>query len=458
MLGRRERQEELFISGSLESLIPEDHILKRVDRILKLDWLEEEVRDTYCEGKGRPGIAPEAALRLMLAGFFLGLVQDRKLIREAQVNLAIRWFTGYRFDERLPDHSSLTRIRQRWGEELFERLFQRTVKQCIEAGLVNGDTVHVDSTLIRADVSLASFARRHSRRVWEENQDSGPKTSASDPEAFFATDSRKEPPRPSYKQHTAVDDQKGIIVDVAVTTCQVDEGNHLPEQLQQIQATTGRSPQRITADSGYAHGHVLQRLEEAAIESIIPPKPLAQHHKSIPIYRFKYDAKHLIVRCPQGKKLKRSYQDDTGWFYKSRTEDCRHCPLRTRCLSPTVGRRSIHIGHGYDALLRARRKKGRWPSAWRKLYHRHRWQVEGIHGEAKTQHGLHRAVRRGRWNVSIQALLTAATINLKRLAALALFYFRLPGITGLLSHHMSPLVLIRTPQTQDSKLKLALAV
>jgi hypothetical protein len=100
MLGQRERrQEELFISGSLESLIPEDHILKRVDRILDLSWLEEEVKGAYCEHNGRPGIAPQAALRLMLAGFFLGLIQDRRLMREAQVNLAIRWFAGYRLDE-----------------------------------------------------------------------------------------------------------------------------------------------------------------------------------------------------------------------------------------------------------------------------------------------------------------------------------------------------------------------
>jgi hypothetical protein len=299
------------------------------------------------------------------------------------------------------------------------------VQQCLQAGLVSGETVHVDSTLIRAQVSYASYSHRHGQKVWEENQAPSRKTSSSDPEAFFATDSRKEPPRPSYKQHTAVDDRKGIVVDVAVTTSDVNEGNHLGRQLDRIQTTTGIKPQRITADSGYAHGHVLQSLEEAGIEPIIPPKPLAQHHKSIPIYRFKYDAQNQLVRCPRGKKLKRSYQDDTGWFYKSRTDDCRTCPLRKRCLSPSVGRRSVHIGHGYDALLRARRKKGNWPSIWRQLYRRHRWQVEGIHGEAKTQHGLHRAVRRGRWNVAIQALLTAAVINLKRLAPPFAFYLRI---------------------------------
>ena len=113
MIGKQNRwQGTLFMTGSLEELIPSDHILKRVDKVLDLSWLHKEVSDCYCDSNGRPGIDPEAAVRLMLAGFFQGMVHDRKLMREAQVNLAIRWFAGYRLDEKLPDHSSLTRIRQ----------------------------------------------------------------------------------------------------------------------------------------------------------------------------------------------------------------------------------------------------------------------------------------------------------------------------------------------------------
>ena len=88
MIGRQDRwQEDLFVAGSLSSLIPEDHILKQVDKFLDLSWLREEVKDLYCCDNGRPGIDPEAAVRLMLAGFFQGIVHDRKLMREAQVNI-----------------------------------------------------------------------------------------------------------------------------------------------------------------------------------------------------------------------------------------------------------------------------------------------------------------------------------------------------------------------------------
>src|SRR6516165_2480536 len=118
MLGRKERSQlELFISGSLKRLIPDDHVLVRVDRVLDLSWLRDEVGDCYCLDDGRPGIDPEAAVRLMLAGLLTGVVHDRKLMREAQVNIAIRWFIGYGVHEKLPDHWSLTRIRQRWGAD-----------------------------------------------------------------------------------------------------------------------------------------------------------------------------------------------------------------------------------------------------------------------------------------------------------------------------------------------------
>ncbi len=158
MIGKQERwQEDLFVAGPLPSLVPDDHILKRVDAILDLSWLRSEVSDLDCRTNGRPGIDPEAAVRLMLAGFFQGVVHDRKLMREAQVNLAIRWFAGYRLDEKLPDHSSLTKIRQRWGVDRFKQIFLKTVQSCIDANLVNGDTVHVDATLIRADVSWESL-------------------------------------------------------------------------------------------------------------------------------------------------------------------------------------------------------------------------------------------------------------------------------------------------------------
>jgi transposase len=103
MLGRKERrQPELFVAGSLLELLPDDHVLVRVDRVLDLSWLHAEVAGLYDTWIGRPSVDPEVAVRLMLAGFLLGFVHDRRLMREAQVNLAIRWFIGYGLHEPYP--------------------------------------------------------------------------------------------------------------------------------------------------------------------------------------------------------------------------------------------------------------------------------------------------------------------------------------------------------------------
>jgi transposase len=431
MVGNQDRwQEDIFVAGSLRRLIPEDHILRQVDRVLDLSWLRDEVSDSYCPDNGRPSIDPEAALRLMLAGFFAGIVHDRKLMREAQVNLAMRWFAGYRLHEQLPDHSSLTRIRQRWGEDRFRRIFQRTVRACVKAGLVDGETVHVDATLIRADVSWESVVSDHAEQVLAENVDeacgrarsrSPKKYSKTDPEATLATSSHERRMEFSYKQHTAVDDKAGVIVDVAVTTGQESEGTQLLSQVDRIKDNTSREPEVLTADAGYAHSRNYAALEERDVEAVIPPQHEPRVVRKLPVRRFKYDPRQRVVKCPGGRTLSRRSRQKNGWLYKARGRDCRQCPLKERCLSAGTKARTVLIVDGYEALLRARRRRAKgWDKRTRELYHRHQWRIEGKHGEAKVLHGLRRAVRRGRWNVAIQAYLTAAVMNLKCLAALLL--------------------------------------
>ena len=441
MIGKQDRhQEQLFIAGQLRDLIPDDHILKRVNKVLDLSWLRNEVKDTYDERMGRKSIDPEAAVRLMLAGLFENIIHDRKLMRQAQVNIAIRWFAGYRLDEALPDHSSLTKIRRRWGEERFKQIFLRTVSSCGEAGLISGETVHIDATLIRADVSWQSLTTRHVESVLEANDEGDkpsdpdgdkpkrrpgrPRTkepkpkkySPTDPDATMATSCRQYRLEPCYKQHTAVDDKAGVIVDVALTTGEANEGAQLPEQLDRIGANTGQPVETATADAAYAHSRNYMEAENRDIDAVIPPQSENKNPKRIPVRRFKYDGKHKVVRCPGGKVLRRSSYNSKRWLYRARAADCRACRLRSRCFSKSA---SVSISHGYEALLRARRRRARWGDHEYGLYRRHRWRAEGVHGEAKTQHGLRRAARRGRWNVAIQVYLTAAAMNLKRLAAAA---------------------------------------
>src|SRR3712207_5086119 len=255
MLGRRERrQPELFVAGSLRELLPDDHVLVRVDRVLDLGWLRAEVEPLCNAEAGRPGIDPEVAVRLMLAGLLLGIVHDRRLMREAQVNLAIRWFIGYGLHEALPDHSGLTRIRQRWGAERgaerFRRVFARTVQACVAAGIAKGEVVHIDSSLICADVSWDAVARRHADAVEAAEATAGPpqpttskpaRASActTDPDATLATNNKARRSEPSYKQHTAADAERGVVLDVAVTTGAAHDTRAAEGQLDAAAAAAG---------------------------------------------------------------------------------------------------------------------------------------------------------------------------------------------------------------------------
>lgn len=427
MLGVKERgQLELFVAGSLRDLLPEDHVLVRVDGVLDLSWLPYEVAGVYCPDNGRPGIDPEVAVRLMLAGFLQGTVQDRRLMREAQVNLAVRWFAGYGLHEALPDHSSLTRIRQRWGEATFRKIFTRVVQQCVQAGLVTADTVHMDASLIRADVSMDALVDQHLEAVEDANDDqrkartSGKykKLCRSDPEATMATSSGA-PLRPSYKQHTAVDDHAGVVVDVEVVTGEEHDIARFPERIDAMAATLGRRPGQITADAAYGTGQVYADLENRKIDYVIPNrKPVRRKDmRGFPVERFKYDAQKDRVRCPEGRILSPRTATKTGRWYRAERADCAGCPLKGRCIPGGASSRRVHITRHFPAILRARRKRRRWGADERATYIRHRWRVEGAHGTAKTLHGLNRAIRRGLENMKIQALLTAIAMNLKKLAA-----------------------------------------
>ena len=441
MLGFKDGdQPELFVTGSLRQLLPDDHVLVRVDQGLDLSWLREAVADLYGPDNGRPGIDPEVAVRLMLAGLLLGIVHNRRLLLEAQVNLAIRWFVGYGLHERLPDHSSLTRIRQRWGAERFKAVRTRSVEACVAAGIARGEVVHVDASLIRADVTWNAIADAHAEAVVKAHPDLpdaapvGPAPIAgtpppghkprrvcpTDPDASLGKVRRNLPAQPCSKQHTAVDQERGVVLDIVVTTGAAHESTLVEGQLDTVAATPGRPIGIATLDAGYAVTRIFAALEARGIEAVVPTRPERPPRRGvIPVRRFKLDARHNRVRCPRGRTLRPHGKPDTDGFQACRAtvKDCSACSLRARCFSPTMKKRAILLHKDHPALIRARRKHLAWGAREKAIYASHRGRVEGVHGEAKTWHGLARAIRRGIGNMQIQAYLTATVINLKRLAA-----------------------------------------
>jgi transposase len=147
------------IAVSLDALVPRDHFYRHLEAKLDLSFVRDWTRERYAE-RGRPSIDPVVFFKLQLVMFFEGIRSERQLIATASLNLAHRWYLGYALGEDLPDHSSLTRIRQRLGIEIFERFFEQVVDLCQEAGLVWGQELYFDATKVAANADLDSLVPR----------------------------------------------------------------------------------------------------------------------------------------------------------------------------------------------------------------------------------------------------------------------------------------------------------
>ena len=148
------------IAVSLEDLVPQDHFYRHLEAKLDLGVRPGVGRGSCYAERGRPSIDPVVFFKLQLVMFFEGIRSERQLIETASLNLAHRWYLGYALDEDLPDHSSLTRIRQRLGIDIFQRFFEQVVDLCQEAGLVWGRELYFDATKVEANAGIPSLVPR----------------------------------------------------------------------------------------------------------------------------------------------------------------------------------------------------------------------------------------------------------------------------------------------------------
>ena len=159
MMGKKERSFAPLVKVSLEELVPQDHFYRHLERTLDLSFVRQFVQESYAS-KGRPSIDPVVFFKLQLVMFFEGIRSERQLMRHAADRLSVRWYMGYDLGEPLPDHSSLTRIRERYGVEVFRRFFDAIVEQCQQEKLVWGKELYIDSTQVNANADLDSLTPR----------------------------------------------------------------------------------------------------------------------------------------------------------------------------------------------------------------------------------------------------------------------------------------------------------
>jgi transposase len=434
MMGSHARSEALFYYFRLEDQVPENHLLRLIDKHISFDFVRQQLKESYSE-TGRPSIDPELLLRILLIGYLYGVTSERKLVEELRMHLAWRWFTGLSFDQEIPHHSTFSKNRHGRFQEskLFEQLFEQIVRQCVEVGLVQGKHLSVDGSFVEANAAkesripreqLAEAAqvhhtvRQYLKEVEEQNPVEEPVheqdlVSMTDPDSTYATKGGT-PARLGYYDNYLVDNASCIIVGVQATPARLSqESVAARDMIERYRERHGGLPQTLAADTTYGNGEMLQWLDERGIAAYIRVKENPNGPSDLyGIDQFTYRPENNSYVCPEGKKL--TYVGinarNRSHVYASTPKRCRECSQKTQC---TRGKTRILQIHIYEGVRQRARERAVTPEFG--IASRARKKVEALFAELKNQIGLRRLRLRRLKFVREQFFLAAAAQNIKRL-------------------------------------------
>lgn len=453
MLGKKDFKPKLFYTIHLEDLVPTEHDLREILRVIDISFVRELVEDKYSY-TGQPSVDPDVIVKLLFLGYYYGILSERQLMKRVETDLAFRWFLGYDLDEKVPTHSVLSKARDRYGAEIFQNIFDRIVEQCIEAGLIEGKQAFMDATLIDADASEKSFkprlkvltARTYAKEMLEkpEGEKEKPKklalnnkkVSTTDPDATIHKKRGAKGAGLKYSGHYLVDRKHRIIVGATAS----DTVKRVTDQVAPlILGAKFRHKLRFDtfcADSEYGTQDIYDFTFSEGMTPYLPPRLAYAKPSPFSKDKFTYDANRDRYRCPQGYEMVR-------WGFNKRKQyfeyghvtrgACRNCSWKEQC---TPGRHSriLHRLFYQDAVDRGRALAK--TKEYRRQMNLRKHVMESLFGEAKVYHGLRRARFRGLQKVKIQVLWTATILNIKRLVR----HMRtMPGIpeTQQLTEHVS---------------------
>lgn len=451
MMGRKMPEPKLYVSFSLDSVVPARHLVRRLAEAIDFDFVHGLVRDCYSH-TGKRSVDPVVLFKLWLLGYLYGITSERRLCEEASLNLAWRWFLGYELDEALPDHSVLTKARRRFGVRIYELFFGRIVKLCDERGLVQGDLLFLDSTLIDADASQDTLGSRAllGQRLKDPGQyvrdlqvvndpppmpepprakdGRGPKpgrtpepswrdtlASTTDPDAELAT--RRNGRRGlAYKTQVAVDGGKAnIITAIDVGPAGDSDASAVGKMLDKHETNLGRAARELVADSGYGTDGGYRACLAREVRATLKTPSRVRSKTQFSADQFTYVRERDVFICPAGQELYRSkdlFEIGKAVYQPVQAGVCASCPLKARCIRGK-GDRTVQRNWDADVLQAAQAHLS--TAQGRARFRRRQIVSERTMAELKCHHGFDRAQFRGRASVQIQALLTGTALNVKQL-------------------------------------------
>jgi transposase len=416
----------------LETRVRKDHPLRKIKELVDFDFIYKEVEKTYGMN-GNVSVPPPVVLKLMLLLVLYNVRSERELMATLPERLDWLWFLGYTIESSTPDHSVLSKARKRWGEEVFKHFFERIVIQCVEAGLVDGAKIFMDSSLIDADASNNSVMDTHSLKRYlndryrelEKRLDS-PKAgtpvnsryvSATDPEASIVRQSGGKP-KVRYKTHRAVDGLHEVITMVKVTHGAIDDGHEMGTLIEGHEKNTDTTVKTVVADSKYGTKENLLLCHDKDIQAHVPTiKAITSGTSSrkgiFPEERFVYHKETDTYTCPAEKVLKKrtTHEDKQNIEYGASKKDCAACSLRSGC-TRSKGPRTVqrHVRQEeLDHMLALTKTY-----AAKKDLKTRQQLMERSYARA-TRFGFDRARWRGLWKMAIQEYLVSAIQNIETL-------------------------------------------
>ncbi|MCJ7638669.1 MAG: IS1182 family transposase, partial [Euryarchaeota archaeon] len=420
---------------NLEQKVPKNHLLRKIQEQIDFDFIYHEVKDYYGDN-GNVSIPPPVILKMMLLLILYNVRSERELMDTIPLRLDWLWFLGYDLDNEVPDHSVLSKARARWGVEAFRDFFERIVWQCVEAGLVDGRKIFVDSSLVDADASNNSVIDTQSLKIQlrenyqklearlekpNESLDSSRRyvkqnsryRSTTDPDSAIVNRGK---PKLSYQVHRAVDGRSEIITATETTAGDVNEAHRMIPLLESHHANTGRMAEGVVGDSKYGTIENYLACRDRGVEAHIPDlgECSAKRAKKRKIFleeRFEYDPQSDTYRCPAGNRLrpKSLHKGRESRDYAASKKVCAVCDLRKQCTKNKSGRTIKR--HLRQEELDKVREASRSRRARRDIKIRqHLMERSYARG---TRYGFDRARWRGLWRVQIQEYLIAAIQNIE---------------------------------------------
>ena len=436
MMGRQSRQMAM-IFVDIESLIPETHLLRKIERMVSFDFIYDLLAPYY-PATGRPSVDPVSMFKMLLIGYLYGIKSERRLVEEVQLNIAYRWFCGFELDDTIPNHSTFSKTRTRkWQQSsLFQKAFYEIVKQCIDSGLIDGEAMAADGSYIPANVSRESWInveieveqsmQSYLDSLDEElsNQPGFKKpptkivrkcrtTSQTDPDSGYINHGSKR--GIGYLMEATVDCKHGILTGVDVYSANEKESLLVLRHLER-QVDLGVPMKRIALDRGYETGAVHRGLELLGITGYIPAIQFSNPPEK---YGFSYDPQLDAFICPEGVPLtyhRLNCSKSTGKYlrcYQVEGDVCMRCPKRPGCFDKAGIRRRVLASSCYPAFFRGHQRVGT-PEYLAMMRLRKIW-AEGSFSVLKREHCISRIRKRGILAATEECLLAAMALNLKRM-------------------------------------------